>query len=241
MPSALTAVQEIHVPFRHDVLRVELGTLRDMRGLVFLVRDNGNVVNGNALAFSLRQNGLGTAVCHLLTDPERERARAQGKAPIHMNLLAHRLAAILDAVANESNVSSVPWGITASATAGSAALLVAARRPLEFDAIVCRRPNVLIAPALEYVRAATMFLAVAGDQSRMRPMTRAFQKLQCVKKFEVVPGQSPSFRDELSFVRACELTGMWMMKNLVHSAHESTVPRKESHHSAHSEAVTATC
>ncbi len=241
MPPALTAVQEIHVPFRHDVLRVELGMPRDMPGLVFLVRDNGNVVNGNALAFSLRENGLGTAVCHLLTDSERERAQFHGKAPIHMNLLALRLAEILDAVAQVANAPNVPWGIAASATAGSAALLVAARRPLEFDAIVCRRPNMLIAPALEYVRAATMFLAVAGDQSRMRSMTRAFQRLQCVKKFEVVPGQSPSFRDELSFSRACELTGMWMVKNLVHFAHEATVPRKENCQSEHSEPATAVC
>jgi hypothetical protein len=32
------------------------------------------VVHGNALAFVLRQSGFGTAVCHLLTEAERERA-----------------------------------------------------------------------------------------------------------------------------------------------------------------------
>jgi putative phosphoribosyl transferase len=215
MPSPLTAIRAIDVPFRHDVLRVELGTPRDMAGLVFLVRDNGNVVHGNALAFSLRQNGFGTAVCHLLTQRERERATVQGKAPIHTALMALRLAAILDAVAEDPDMPAVPWAIAASAAAASAALLIAARRPLEFDAIVCRRPNMLIAPCLEYVRAATLFLAVAGDQSRIRPMMRAFQKLPGVKKFEVVPGASPAFRDDRSFGRACELTSKWLVKNLV--------------------------
>lgn len=215
MHSPLTAIRALNVPFRHDFLRVELGTPRDMAGLVFLIRDNGNVVHGNALAFSLRQNGFGTAVCHLLTEAEREKAKLQGKAPIHMPLLAHRLAAILDAVANDAELPAVPWGIAASAAAASAALLVAARRPLEFDAIVCRRPNVLITPCLEYVRAATLFLAVAGDQPRIRPMMRAFQKLPGIKKFEVVPGTSPAFRDDRSFDRACELTATWLKKNLI--------------------------
>lgn len=212
MASPLVAVREVRVPFQGNIFRVELGTPRDASGIVFLLRDNGNVVRGNALASALRRHGLGTAICHLLTDAERERAATHRRIPLCTKLLAQRLLAAVDAVGDEAGLAAT--GIAASGVAAAAALQVATLRPLAFDAIACRHARIGSARSLQYVRAATLFLAVAGDLAQIRPMTRAFQQLQCAKRFEIVSGNSPSFDDERSFAHACELTAAWMRKHV---------------------------
>ena len=218
MSSALVAVRELQIRFNHDVFRVELGIRRSSSGVVFLLRDNGNVVHGNALAFALRENGFGTAVCHLLTEPERQRAATHRRIPVCTELLARRLMAVVDAVGDAADLGTFAAGIAASGTAAAAALRVAALRPLAFDAIACRHVKIDAVRSLEYVRAATLFLAVAGDLARIRPMTRAFQQLQCAKRFELVPGDSPAFDDECSFRLATGLTAVWMRKHLGRAA-----------------------
>ena len=214
MTSPLVAVRELQVPYQSDLFRVEIGTPRTSSRIVFLLRDNGNVVHGNALAFALRENGFGTAVCHLLTEAERERAARHRRVPLCTELLARRLMAVVDAVGDEADSGVVAAGIAASGVAAAAALRVAALRPLAFDAIVCRHAMFGALRAFPYVRAATLFLAVAGDLVRIRPMTRAFQQLQCAKRFEIVSGESAAFDDARSFRLATELTTAWMRKHV---------------------------
>lgn len=227
MTSPLVAVRELHVGFKGDDFRVELGIPRTSSGIVFLLRDNGNVVRGNALASTLREHGFGTAICHLLTAAERERAARDRKVPVRTGLLARRLMAVVDAVGDEApGVTSA--AIATSGVAAAAALRVAALRPLAFDAIVCRHPKIGSLRSLEYVRAATLFLAVAGDFARIRPMTRIFQQLQCAKHFEIVSGGSPAFDDERSFRAATALTAAWMRKHVGRVATAVSPPRAPS-------------
>ena len=190
---------------------------RQPRGVVYLLRDNGNVVRGNALAFALRERGFGTAICDLLTPAERERARVHRRSPIGTALLARRLLAVVDEAGDSFDCSA---GIAVSGIAASAALCVAGLRPLAFDAVACRHANFLLTPRLGYVHAATLFIAVAGDMARIRPMTRAFQQLPGPKHFEILPAGSESFDDERSFRVACDLTAAWMRRH-VHSTNVS--------------------
>lgn len=214
MTSPLVAVRELHIGFKGDDFRVELGIPRTPSGIVFLLRDNGNVVHGNALAFALREHGFGTAICHLLTEPERERAVRYRRVPVCTELLARRLMAAVDVVGDEADPGETCAAIAASGVAAAAALRVAALRPLAFDAIVCRHAKIGSLRSLPYVRAATLFLAVAGDFARIRPMTRAFQQLQCAKHFEILPNGSPTFDDERSFGAATEITAAWLHKHV---------------------------
>lgn len=214
MASPLVAVRELHVGFKGDRFRVELGVPRSSSGIVFLLRDNGNVSHGHALAFALRQHGFGTAICHLLTEAERARAVRYQKVPVCAELLARRLTAAVDVVGDETDSSVTGAAIAASGVAAAAALRVAALRPLAFDAMICRHAKVASLRSLPYVRAATLFLAVAGDFPRIRPMTRVFQQLQCPKRFQVVSGESTMFDDAQSFRLATELTVAWLHKHL---------------------------
>ena len=142
MTSALVAVRELQIRFHHDEFRVELGVSRQPAGIAFLLRDNGNVVRGNALAFALREQGFTTAVCDLLTPAERKRASLHRRTPVCTELLARRLMAVVDAVGDDGDLGTAAAGIAASGTAAAAALRVAALRPLAFDAIACRRAKI---------------------------------------------------------------------------------------------------
>lgn len=214
MTSPLVAVRELRVPYQKDDFRVELGLPRASAAVVFLLRDNGNVVHGDALASTLREHGFGTAICDLLTVGERERAARQRRVPLGAALLARRLMAVVDAVGDEAESGFPAAGIAASGVAAAAALRVAALRPLAFDAVVCRHATFASLRSLPYVRAATLFLAMVGDFERIRPMTRAFQQLHCAKRFQILPGGSPGFTDERSFHLAAGLTASWMRRHI---------------------------
>jgi hypothetical protein len=136
--------------------------------------------------------------------------------------------AVVDAVGDEADFGPSAAGIAASGTAAAAALRVAALRPLAFDAIACRHAKIDSHRFLEYVSAPTLFLAVAGDVARIRPMTRAFQRLGCAKRFEIVPGGSPAFDDDCSFRLATELTAAWMQKHVGRTATEVARPAGQS-------------
>lgn len=214
MASPLVIARELRVPYKGDVFRVELGVPRRPLGTIFLLRDNGNVVHGSAMASALRQSGFGTAICHLLTEAERERAVRHRRVPICTELLARRLLAVVDAVGDDADLGSSAAGIAASGTAAAAALRVATLHPAAFHAIACRHARILSAGSLKEVRAATLFLAVVGDFARIRPMTRAFQELRCAKRFEIVSGGSVAFDDQQSFDQACALTTAWMRRHV---------------------------
>jgi hypothetical protein len=120
---------------------------------------------------------------------------------------------VVDGVNDE--IERIPSaGIAVSGIAVDAALRVATRRPFAFDAIACRHARILSMHSLHYVRSATLFLAVAGDLVSIRPMTRAFKQLQCIKRFELVSGGSSGFEDEHSFRASCELTAEWMCRHI---------------------------
>lgn len=227
MTSPLVAVRELQVPYKGDVFRVEVGAPRKAAPLVYLLRDDGNVVHGRALAFALRENGFGTAICHLLTDAERERAARHRQVPVCVALLAGRLMAVVDAVGDDAEPGEASAGIVVSGVAAAAALRVAVLRPLAFDAIVCRHPRIESLHSIEYVTAATLFLAVAGDLARIRPMTRAFRQLQCARHFEIVSGDSPAFDDARSFHLATELTTAWLRRHVGHAATAVEPPKTD--------------
>src|SRR5690348_5149413 len=105
MTSPLVAVRELLIGFKGDDFRVELGIPRPSSGLVFLLRDDGNVVRGHALPFVLREHGFGTAICHLLTEAERKRAALHHRVPVRTEVLARRLMAAVDAVCDEADPS----------------------------------------------------------------------------------------------------------------------------------------
>ena len=197
-----------------DIFHAELSLPRHPAGVVFLLRDNGNAVHGKTLTFALREHGFATAVCDLLTRAERERAATTRRLPLCADRLSHRLVGMIDALGREPDLRTLATGITASGTAAAAVLHAAAVRPYAFDAVACRQANLVFAGSLDSIRAATLFLAVAGDLAHIRPMTRVFQQLRCKRRFEILPGLSPAFTEERSFALACDVTAAWMRRHV---------------------------
>ena len=199
-----------------DVFGAEISLPRHPAGVVFLLRDNGNAVHGRALPFAVREHGFATAVCTVLTKAERERAAATRRMPVCVDSLSRRLVGMIDALERRPELRKLSAGITASGAAAAAVLQTATLRPEAFDAIACRQANLVFAGSLDCIRAATLFLADAGDLAHIRPMTRAFQQLRCARRFEILPAPSTTFSEERAFAIACDVTAAWMRRHVGH-------------------------
>lgn len=217
MASPLVVIRELPIPFLENVFRVDLGLPRGCHGLVYLPGDHGSVVREAAFAFALRQNGFGTAICNLLTAEEGEEAAVRASGPVDTELMARRLIKAVDFVRHDHDACGLPAGIVGSGVAAAAALRVAELRPFVFDAVVGHHLSITTGASFDSVRAATLFLAGAGDLARIRPMTRIFRALPCPKNFEIVPVGSLDFEDHRSFDIVCERTVAWMRKHLGHA------------------------
>jgi hypothetical protein len=210
MTSPLAAVRELRIRADGDIFRAELGVPRHPAGVIVLLRDNGNTVRGNALAYALRESGFATAVCDALTRAERAHAAKTRRLPLDPERLSRRLGMWIDAVASEPDCRTLARGVVVAGLAASAALQIATARPNAFDAVACRQANLTWSTSFDRVRAATLFLAMAGDLARIRPMTRAFQQLRCPRHFEILPAIS----NERSFALASALTASWMRRHV---------------------------
>src|SRR5205823_9337804 len=143
----------------------------------------------------LRRGGLGTLLVDLLTsDEERIEARS-GRLRFDIRLLANRLVACVDWLAQGRPTAVLRIGCFGASTGAAAALIAAAMRPEAVEAVVSRggRPD-LAGPALPHVRAPTL-LIVGGDDFPVIALNRqAMAKLGADKKqLVIVPGATHIF------------------------------------------------
>src|SRR5678816_3961100 len=115
------AIQTILVQVGGGELPARLGRPQGPGGVVVLAEERDQSV-----APALRARGLATLeIALVLSDVER----------FDIELLATRLCAITDWIAEHSNLSHLPIGYHAAGTGVAAALVAAARRPLVVRAI----------------------------------------------------------------------------------------------------------
>ena len=144
----------------------------------------------------LAGGGLGTLLVDLLT-PEEERTDVRtGELRFDIDLLARRLAAIVDWLAADRRTAGFPVGLFGASTGGGAALVAAARRPAGVGAVVSRggRPD-LAGPALAEVLAPTLLIVGGEDTVVLDLNRRALAELRGEKRLEIVPGATHLFEE----------------------------------------------
>src|SRR6266576_639837 len=117
-----TAVQ---IPVGACVLDADLAGPDSPAGVVAFAHGSGSSRHSprnRSVATVLQEAGLATLLADLLT-PEEE------QADLRTGLLADRLVAISDWLAEEPTTSALPIGFFGASTGGAAALVAAARRP----------------------------------------------------------------------------------------------------------------
>ena len=167
------------------------------------------------VARELQDGGLATLLFDLLTPIEEEEDKRTGRLRFDVNLLADRLLAVTDLVAEGLGEGEFRIGYFGASTGSAAALIAAAKRPNMVHAVVSRggRPD-LAEAALASVRAPTLLIAGAQDPEVLQWNINALAQLKCVKRMEVVPRATHLFAEPGALDQVSWLARDWFVQHL---------------------------
>ena len=195
---------------REGILGVPEGAL----GIVVFAHGSGSgrfSPRNNFVASELQRAGIATLLVDLLT-PEEELDRAN---VFDIGLLAARLVNTTDWVRNDPRTSQLAIGYFGASTGAAAALVAATEPNAGIAAIVSRggRPD-LAGDALERVQAPTLLIVGGLDAPVISLNERAFERLECEKDLEVVPGAGHLFEETGTLDMVARLACGWFRRRL---------------------------
>ena len=163
------------------------------------------------VARALQAGGLAT----LLIDLLEEREAGDRRNVFDIDLLADRLLAASQWLAQNPTTRGLRIGYFGASTGAGAALQAAARSPETVSAVVSRggRPD-LAAPYLPRVSAPTL-LIVGGHDAPVIGMNReALALLRCPKELVIVPGATHLFEEPGTLEQVADLALEWFSRHL---------------------------
>jgi len=206
------------VEIRSDdvILPGELVLPADAHGVVLFAHGSGSSRHSprnQYVARTIRDAGVGTLLFDLLTKEEEAVDARTAHLRFDIGMLAQRLVDATEWV--ENAFAEMRIGYFGSSTGGGAALVAAADKREDVDAVVSRggRPD-LAGDALSRVKASTL-LIVGGLDYPVIDMNRwAYARLKVEKELVIVPGASHLFEEPGTLERVAQLAADWFQTYL---------------------------
>lgn len=197
------------------------GTLalpQDPVGLVLFAHGSGSSRHSprnRFVAGALNDGGLATLLIDLL-NAEEEAVDVRTRAlRFDIPLLAGRVVAMVDRVADEAAARGLPVGLFGSSTGAAAALIAAARRPERVAAVVSRGGRAdLAGDALDRVRAPTLLIVGGLDRVVLTLNEQALERLPGEGRLEIVAGATHLFEEPGALERVAALARDWFVAHL---------------------------
>jgi dienelactone hydrolase len=163
----------------------------------------------NYVAEVLQQKGKATLLFDLLTEKEDRIYENR----FNIDLLTERLIAITKWVKENPETKGLNLGYFGASTGAASALVAAAYFGDEIKAIVSRggRPD-LGMQDIHKVKAPTLLIVGGYDDLVIQLNQKAFEKLQCERKFEIVPEASHLFEEPGKLEIVARLSADWFSK-----------------------------
>ena len=209
----------VRVPAGRVFLEGNLGILPDARGVVLFAHGSGSgrhSPRNRFVARALRDAGLATLLLDLLTTEEEAVDTYTLHLRFDIGLLASRLVAATDWLAEEAETANLSIGYFGASTGAGAALVAAARRSERIGAVVSRggRPD-LAADALPVVRAPTLLIVGGNDEAVIDLNEKALGQLgSAVKQLVIVPGASHLFEEPGMLEEVAGLAAVWFGQHI---------------------------
>lgn len=166
----------------------------------------------NFVAEKLQSQGLATLLVDLLTEKEDQIYQTR----FDIELLTHRLVAIVDWLKQNQATKNLSIGLFGSSTGAAAALEVAAQVPEDIYAVVSRggRPD-LASNSLPQVKCPVLLIVGGNDKPVIEMNQAALKALKSQKEMQIVPGATHLFEEPGTLEQVAELAAEWMLKNLL--------------------------
>jgi len=214
---------KVHEKRREETVEVKVGPcllkgiLRlpaSMGGMVLFAHGSGSgrfSPRNTFVAKVLQDSGLGSLLIDLLEEREEEDRRKV----FDIDLLADRLLAVTEWLAQEPLTLGVRIGYFGASTGAGAALQAAARAPAAVSAVVSRggRPD-LAAPYLARVTAPTLLIVGGLDFQVIELNQEAYAQLTCPKQLAIVPGATHLFEEPGTLEQVTTLALDWFRRYL---------------------------
>jgi putative phosphoribosyl transferase len=206
--------KEVHIPSGSVSLGATLAVPHDARSIIVFVHGSGSSrfsPRNNFVAEVLRRHGFGVLLMDLLTVMEEDSAKKR----FDIDLLTHRLVSARKWLKAQEGLGELNIGLFGASTGSAAALKLAAMLAKDIGAVVSRggRPD-LVEEDLSKVLAPTLLIVGGNDPAVQELNEAAFERLQSVKKLEIVPGATHLFEEPGTLEQVASLAKAWFAKYL---------------------------
>jgi pimeloyl-ACP methyl ester carboxylesterase len=206
------------MPAAGVLIEGDLTLMDEPGGLVVFAHGSGSSrfsKRNRYVAEELQRAGLGTLLMDLLT-PEEERVdEVTRHIRFDIPLLAERVVATVDWLAENAVTRLHRVGLFGSSTGAAAALIAAAERPESVHAVVSRggRPD-LAADALPRVRAPTLLIVGGRDLEVLELNEQAKRAMTAPVELAVVPGATHLFEEPGTLEKVAGLAAEFLHRHL---------------------------
>lgn len=176
-----------------------LESVQYARGLIVFVHGSGSSrfsVRNNQVAQFMRSEGFATLLMDLLTTNEDQMDSITRELRFNIPMLAQRVIATLDWLAQREDVGGLPVGLFGASTGAGAALIAAAAQPSRVQAVVSRggRPD-LAGDSLPSVRTPTLLIVGSEDMQVLQLNRAAMSRIPGKTQLSTIEGASHLFEE----------------------------------------------
>jgi dienelactone hydrolase len=204
----------IEIPVKKAVLKGNLSVPGNAKSLVLFSHGSGSSrlsPRNNYVASVLQQEGLGTLLFDLLTEEEDRLYKTR----FNINLLTQRLIAVTEWIKMQKETKGLQLAYFGASTGAASALSAAAYFGDDIGAVVSRggRPDLAMSE-LHEVTAPTLFIVGGWDKVVIGLNQKAYHKLRCERKLEIIPEATHLFEEEGKLEEVAALSAKWFTNHL---------------------------
>ena len=214
------AIEHTLVRVGVDSVEVEgiLSVPTEAQGAILFAHGSGSThrsPRNRLVADVLNDAGLATLLINLLTEDEQQVDLQTTQLRFDIPFLAGRLTGIADWLREQPEVGKLPLGLFGASTGAAAALVTAAGRTSDVNAVVSRggRPD-LAMDALERVEAPTLLIVGGEDVAVIQLNRRAMARMHCMHELKIVPGATHLFEEQGALEKVAALATDWFQRFL---------------------------
>ncbi len=216
--SSTVVPQSMRFPLGKARLHGDLIVPEAAQGLVVFVHGSGSSRHSprnRSVARFFNAQGMATLLFDLLTEEEQPVDERTHQYRFDVPLLGERLSGVVDQLRTNAELCDLRLGLFGASTGAAAALIAAAARPADIDAVVSRGGRVdLAVDVLDKVRAPSLFIVGALDTDVLALNRQAAEQLKCLHELTVVPGATHLFEELGTLEKVEQLASKWFLDHL---------------------------